>query len=80
VVAGARVRGRVLFTDESEAEAMMAEDTFQMDAETNQCAHCGQRIVPGDKLIAYIDPKATVPIKMLVHDHCAEAFFGQGVH
>jgi hypothetical protein len=50
-------------------------------AATDKCAHCGEPITLGDECLAYIEPnekKTKNVIKMMIHQRCAEAFFGTG--
>lgn len=58
----------------------MANRQFSMESETDECAHCKAKIVAGDRVLAYIDndkAKTKNIGKLMVHEQCAEAFFGQ---
>ena len=49
------------------------------EAKTNLCVHCKKPIVPGDQVVAYIQPneaKNGNAIEMMMHVRCARAFIG----
>ena len=57
----------------------MTDINVSADAKSNLCAHCKEPIVPGDQVVAYIQPNAEKNgnvIEIMIHVRCAQAFIG----